>query len=264
MELPKPIKDLDLDRARADLAETGLALLEGALTAEETRAARERLFAAAREDRERGRGYTYDQGEANQRVWVLLNRGPEFVDLVQRPFAIELVEHLLGRPLLLSNFSANITGPGGGPGPLHADQLYLPLPWPPYPVAANAAWLLTDFTARNGATLVAPGSHQWERAPAPGEPCEQLRPLEAPAGTAVLLDGRTWHRTGPNGSPDEHRVGLFAYYVRPYLRTQEVWHVSLDPEVRAAATPLLRELIGEQQFVTLGGVNGQPLDGPRF
>jgi ectoine hydroxylase-related dioxygenase (phytanoyl-CoA dioxygenase family) len=151
-------------------------------------------------------------------------------------------------------------------GGLHADQFYVPLPWPETPLAMNVAWMATDFTEENGATLVVPGSHRF---PPPAVRGPRVRhgdalPLEAPAGTAAVIDGRLWHQTGENRTDDERRIGLFAYYVKPWLRAQEVWPASLDSEVRRAATPVLRELVGDVLFSSLGAVNGQPLDGPRF
>lgn len=258
-----PAPTADLDRARRDLANSGLCLIENALSIKQAAEVRDLVFAIAAEDDANGRGYVYDDG--NQRVWALLNRGSVFVDLVQRDFAIELVGEQLGRPMLLSNFSGNITSAGGVVGSVHVDQFYVPYPWPPTPMAVNVAWLVTDFTDANGATLVVPGSHL--RPPPVGLAKTRLAeavPLEAPAGTAAVLDGRLWHQTGANRTTDERRIGLFAYYVKPWLRTQEVWPASLDPEVRRKATPLLRELVGEMQYATLGAVNGQPMDGPRF
>jgi hypothetical protein len=261
--LPAPTRDLR--RGLRDLGEYGLCLIAEALSREEAARLRERVFEVAREDAARGRGYDYDEG--NQRVWALLNRGDVFVELVQRDFAIEALSATLGRPVLLSNFSGNIAGPGGRVGGLHADQFYVPLPWPEGPLAINVAWLATDFTEENGGTLVVPGSHR--RAPLafdtlPRERHPEAVPIEAAAGTAAILDGRLWHQTGENRTQSERRIGLFAYYVKPWLRTQEVWPVSLDAGVRARATPVLRELVGEVQYATLGGVNGQPLDAPRF
>jgi len=261
--LPSPTRDLR--RALRDLAEYGLCLIADAMAREETARVRERVFEIAREDVSAGRGYDYDAG--NQRVWALLNRGDVFAQLVQRDFAIEALTATLGRPVLLSNFSGNIAGPGGRVGGLHSDQFYVPQPWPEGPLAINVAWLPTAFTAENGATLVVPGSHR--RPPLAFDTLPRARhpeavPLEAPAGCAAILDGRLWHQTGENRTQNERRIGLFAYYVKPWLRTQEVWPVSLDPAVRKRATPLLRELVGELQYATLGGVNGQPLDAPRF
>ena len=260
--LPAPTDDLD--RARSDLAIYGLCLISGALSTAEAAVVRDRVFEIAAEDVAADRGYDYDAG--NQRVWALLNRGDVFSELVQREFAIDIVSENLGRPMLLSNFSGNIAGPGGIVGGLHADQFYVPLPWPDGPLAMNVAWLVTDFTDANGATLVVPGSHL-RNPPSPGGPRDrhpESVPVEAPAGTAMVLDGRLWHQTGENRTSDERRIGLFAYYVKPWIRTQEVWAASLDPEVRRTASPLLRELVGEVLYASLGAVNGQPLVGPRF
>ena len=65
-----------------------------------------------------------------------------------------LMNHLLGFGWLLSNIDANIAGPGGNPMFLHADQSFAPPPWPPWPMVANAMWMLDDFTDENGATRV--------------------------------------------------------------------------------------------------------------
>lgn len=170
-ELMLPSPTDDLDRARADLAMYGLCLVANAISASEVASVRDRVFEVAAEDVAEGRGYDYDVG--NQRVWALLNRGDVFVDLVQRDFAIEIVGEKLGRPMLLSNFSGNIAGPGGLVGGLHADQLYVPLPWPEGPLAMNVAWLATDFTSINGATLVVPVSHR-------RNPPANIRPAGAP------------------------------------------------------------------------------------
>ena len=101
--------------------------------------------------------------------------------------AVAVCEAVLGRPFLLSNISANITGPGGSRMHVHADQGYVADPWPPFPLAVNCAWLLTDFTAANGATRVVTGSHRLNRNPTPDELSRlqnddtRSKPIEGPA-----------------------------------------------------------------------------------
>ena len=185
-----------------------------------------------------------------------------------------LVEHLLERPFLLSNISANITGPGGGRMHLHADQGYVLPPFPPQALAANCMWIVDEFTAANGATRVVPGSHRRDHGP-DADPAVRARSaaadaegsvaLEAPAGTLCVMDGRVWHQTGTNTTVDLRRAGIFAYYVRPYLRTQENWWRSLPAEqlARYAADDAMRELLGFDHHRSLGLVDGMPLDAPR-
>ena len=266
----------DLEQARADLDEHGLCLLPGVLDPHDLAEVRDRLSAVADEDRHAGRAYVYDHDGTNQRLWALIRRGACFEALATHPTALALVEHLLGRPFLLSNISANITGPGGGRMALHADQGYVLPPFPPRPLAANAMWVVDDFTAANGGTRVIPGSHRRDRGPraaevaaaqrpGPGEELPGSVPLEAPAGSLCIMDGRIWHQTGDNTTTDGNRAGIFAYYVRPFLRTQENWWRSLAPEEldRYGRDPLWRELLGFDHYRSLGMVDGMPLDQPR-
>ena len=162
----------------------------------------EALYRAASEDRARGReqkfrlDYTHD--ETNQRVWNLLSRDPVFADLVEDPLALGLVKSTIGWPALLGNISANITGPGGGEMVLHADQIFVPEPWPAKPQGVNVAWCVDDFTDENGATRIVPGSHRLNRKPAPDEAAKDSVALEAPAGSIIVMESRVWHKTGNN------------------------------------------------------------------
>ena len=80
------------------------------------------------------------------------SRDPVFANLVEDPLAPGLVKSTIGWPALLGNISANITGPGGGEMVLHADQIFVPEPWPARPQGVNLAWCGDDFTDENGAT----------------------------------------------------------------------------------------------------------------
>src|ERR1700753_1906415 len=93
-----------------DLDENGYCLVEGALSPERLREVKDTLVSVAAAEVAMGTDYTYDAG-SNQRVWVLLNRGRVFEELVQDETVLPLVEHTLGPGFLLSNVNANITGP---------------------------------------------------------------------------------------------------------------------------------------------------------
>jgi hypothetical protein len=253
-----PLPTDDIERAEHDLATVGICALTDVLSGHALAAVRDQLYRAADDDRHRGReqkfGLDYDHDETNQRVWNVLSRSPVFGDLVEHPLALRLLRSVLGWPMLLGNLSANITGPGGGEMVLHADQLFVPQPWPVEPQGANAAWCVDDFTEANGATCFVPGSHLRHRPPR-ADDVDRAVPLEAPAGTVVVFESRLWHRTGHNRTSDQRRAGIFGWYTRPIYRTQENWFLSLDPAVRQFASDEMLVLLG-YRTAGLGLVNG--------
>jgi len=255
----------DFQRARADLAEHGYCLVEGALDGPRLAAIKERLAEQAEAEIADGTDYVYDAG-SNQRVWNLLNKGEVFEALAQDPLVCRFMAGLLDSEFLLSNIDANIAGPGGTPMFLHADQSFVPNPWPPYPLVANAMWMLDDFTAENGATRIVPGSHRLGRGPDYGtdDPVSETVPVCAPAGTVMVFEGRLWHQTGANVTASERRHGILAYYCRPFMRQQENFFVSLRPEVLDRATPFLRRLLGWDHYFSLGMIDGMPREGFRY
>src|SRR5260221_394237 len=178
-EVPKLTRDLG--QARKDIKEHGLCLVEAALAGPALRAAHDALYRAAAEDRARNReqkfGLDYAHDETNQRVWNVLSRDPVFADLVEHSLALDLVRSVIGWPALLGNISANITGPGGGEMVLHADQVFVPEPWPAEPQGVNVLWCLDDFTEENGATCVVPGSQRLHRNPRDADNGSKTCPL---------------------------------------------------------------------------------------
>ena len=254
----------DLAQARTDLAEYGYCLLADHLPADRLEATRQRLVEVAAAEIDDGTDYVYENG-SNQRVWTLLNKGHEFIDVALDRTVLELMEHLLGPLFLLSNIDANIAGPGGQPMFMHADQSFVPPPWPEYAMVANAMWMLDEFTPDNGATVIVPGSHKLGYGPGFGpQPPNEPIPACAPAGSVMVFDGRLWHQTGANTTTDERRHGILAYYCRPYMRQQENWFLSIKPEVLETAPPRLRQLLGYEHYFSLGMVDGMPRQGPRY
>jgi len=248
----------DIGQAKRDLQDHGYCLLECPLPPDEFKALRERLLTVAEQERADGSAFLYDGG--NQRVFSLLNKGEEFEELVQEPKVCAVMEELLGFNFLLSSTHANVAGPGGASMYVHADQTFAPTPWPPYPFVANSMWMLDDFTPENGATRLVPGSHKLARQPdyVAGEGNVETVPACAPAGTVMIFDCRLWHQTGANVTRDQRRHGILNYYCRGYLRQQQNFFSSLQPEVLKRATPLMRRLLGWENYLSLGMHDGLP------
>jgi hypothetical protein len=251
---PKPVTDLE--RGLADLAEHGACIIAGALAPDLLGDLRAALYRAARTDRKYGLEEAYPYGKddhVNQRIWNLPSHDPVFCELAEHPLAIELVERTLGWPASLSSMSANITNGGGASMLLHTDQGYLPGPLA-QPWVFNLCWCVDEFTAENGATLFASGSHRVQGA-LPPEAMERMIPAIAPAGSLIVLDGRLWHTNGVNRNAIS-RAGIFAVYTLPWLMPQENWSLSLNPSVRQFGSETLQTLFGFRPRV-LGRVNGR-------
>ena len=264
--MPEPTTDRE--QLVRDLEAHGFCLVAEALDADRLDALRAALDRAAAEDLDNGAAYVDSDGN-NQRVWQLLNRGPEFVALAEDPVALDLATAVLGErtayrapgdglpQFQLSSITANIAGRGGHRMILHADQGFHPEPWPDHALACNGAWLLDDFTEENGATLVVPGSHAEGRNPKYAD-AERAVPVIAPAGTLLFFDGRLWHGTGAN-TTDRLRRAVFTYYCQPWLRAQEVHPASLDAAVVEGFSPVLRRLTGFDRYgESIGMINGLP------
>jgi Phytanoyl-CoA dioxygenase (PhyH) len=260
----------DLATAFLDLSRDGFAVVRDVLTHTDVQHVRSRLVEVARVERAAGidRDPKWEDGPNNQRVFGLLNKGIEFADLLEHPVALALMAHLLDPMFLMSSLTANITGPGGHPMYLHYDQDYVPGPWPPFPLVANIIWMLDDFTEENGATRCIPGSHLEDHTgwtpDVMSRRSEETVPVGGRAGSLVCLDGRVLHQTGANGTVDQLRHGIIAYYCQPWIRQQENASLSILPEVWPTLSPRVRELVGLQMYHGLGCVSGPTQRGIRF
>lgn len=245
-----------IDTALADLEEHGAGILANALEPDLLAELREATYRAARTDRKYGLAQDYGFGEddhVNQRIWNLPSHDPVFCELAEIPLAIELVNRTLGWPALLSSMSANILHGGSGSMLMHCDQGHLPGPltqsW-----VLNLGWLVDDFATDNGATLFLPGSHRLNGERPTDEAVSRMIPAVAPAGSLLMLDGRTWHTNGINVS-GESRAAMFAVYTVPVLLPQENWFLSLNPSIRQFGSETLQTLFGFRPQI-LGRVNG--------
>lgn len=238
--LPKPCKDIA--QLRDDLHEWGYCLIEDALSAEQNQLVYQRVVEQAEAERDLGIAYLT---EAQQNLWSLVNKGEVFVrcmshetDAIQ---AGRLIEHLLDEMLgsgwhHLSNL-ANISFPGCHPQAMHQDQgLAGSYQFLDAPILVNTIYVLQDVDEINGGTLIVPGSHQryiegngtFGKLPPPIN-------LEAPAGTIMLMDGRVLHGGAVNRS-DDLRYIITNSVVRPFIRQQESFHLTIRPDILATAS----------------------------
>ncbi|MBS12761.1 MAG: hypothetical protein CME19_14295 [Gemmatimonadetes bacterium] len=234
----------------------------------------------------RQEAFTEEAGGRNQRVWMLINKGKVFHEIFKVKPVRTIVDRFLGEEYIISSYGANIAKPGGVDMPLHTDQWWMPtptrpdrdalpigsmkrdrfdvdeeMPEPPMiaPLAAiNVIWMLVDFTAEIGATRLVPGSHLWGKVPDAGGEGMAVQP-EAPAGTAIVLDARTWHGTGAN-TGTEDRLALLSTFCGPQFRGQENLTVGALESVVEEADDDLRALLGFKVWNAYGRVESPAVE----
>lgn len=183
---------------------------------------------------------------------------------ISRTFATEVMCHplllaLCDRVLLPScaRYQLNIghllqRGPGAEDQWLHRDEaVWSDLPWPHPEVQLASVIAFVDFTAQNGATRLAPGSHRWpDRTLTPADQmsvapptADQLAVAEMPAGSAVIYSGGVIHGGGANSTTTPRR-GAHLSYTLGWLRTEENNYLSCPPSFAATLPRPAQELLG--------------------
>jgi ectoine hydroxylase-related dioxygenase (phytanoyl-CoA dioxygenase family) len=237
------------DDTAEQLRDDGLAVVPGVLTPDEVAEAKAALARAIEEDRAAGEilwRAGVDPNDRNVRVLQLLGRAPIWEALVDHPVARGLAASLLGDDgYILSSLSANVALPGSGSMGLHCDMMsVLPEPW----LAAhgvNVFFYLDDTDEENGATRYLPGSHRFtDHTMAAPDDVLRTRPIEAPAGSMVAIDGRLWHTSGANTSADRGRDVVISFYIADFIRPQYNWHALLGEDAKRALSPAVRDLLG--------------------
>ncbi len=134
-------------------------------------------------------------------------------------------------------------GPGSEQQFPHRDEdvwVHVPRPHPELQLATIVA--LVDFTADNGATVVAPGSHRWDRSRAVTD--DELVPAEMAAGSAVIYLGSTIHAGGGNRTTDQWRRGMHVSYCAGWLRTEENQYLTVPMDLLRRLPRRNQELLG--------------------
>ncbi|MXY53214.1 MAG: hypothetical protein F4Y86_11915 [Gammaproteobacteria bacterium] len=249
-DLPRETKDIH--KARRDLDKYGFCLIEDAMSEFQCGHMLDRLKRQAEAERECGLA---DMTPHFHIMWTLVNKGECFAKCIEfdpewvqgGPMLEQLNEELLGPGNYAYSFASNIARPGSYPQNLHQDSGAIhPIQTPHAPILVNTVYIMQDVNEVNGGTLVIPTSHRLvSQVPAGGEvgPLPPAVNVEAKGGTVMLMDGRLLHGTGVNHT-DEWRYIMTNSNVKPWLRQQENWQLSVDPEVLANASDKLLARMG--------------------
>ena len=261
-ELPSPTKDMV--QIRQDFKKWGYALIEDVLSEVQCQNFLNRVLEQAAGEKLAGLDA---QTPSGQYVHTLINKGEVFGKCIeQNPEAVQagvLIENFLnetlGKGWICHSFLANGAEKGKYPQGLHMDQGPLS-PWmtEESPALVNTMYIPQDVNEENGGTLVIPGSHKIMIDAGSNGEIGELPPainLEAKAGTIMMFDGRLLHGTAVNKT-DEVRFVATMSNVKPWMRTQENWVLSVDPEVLNRASPKLLHRMGLQALTYGSTVEG--------
>ncbi|KAK7943846.1 uncharacterized protein PG986_012959 [Apiospora aurea] len=254
--LPEPTEDVE--QVKRDIEEFGYGLAKNVLSPEQVAIMRKAVVEQAAGERKAGIAQV-DGGPdgPNQRLWTLINKGDDFLDLLNHPIIDEFIPWALGEHAIITTYTANIARPGNVPMQLHTDQVAVQPPIRDIAFGMNILFYLEDVTEKNGATRVYPGSHLGQIFTVEGS-----APAEAPAGTALIVDSRIWHATGPNREEAGERPLILLFFMRSFIRQQENNFLSLR---RSDVWPKLsdrhKRMLGFYTTGALGGVDGEVREG---
>ena len=156
------------------------------------------------------------------RLADLVNKGSEFDLFYTHPRVLAAVAHVIGEEIKLSSLNYRAAKPGTGLQKLHVDW-HEAVASGDYRVC-NSIWLLDDFSAKNGATRVVPGTHLTGELPQEvlsdpllKHPEEVL--IEAPAGSVFIFNSHCWHG-GTNNHTKYPRRAIHSYFCRSDMPQQ--------------------------------------------
>jgi ectoine hydroxylase-related dioxygenase (phytanoyl-CoA dioxygenase family) len=119
--------------------------------------------------------------------------------------------------------------PGNARGAWHADWPFnqrnagcIPAPYPDHIIHITTIWMLAEFSAASGGTLVVSGSHRMSNNPTGVDSWGELTPYPTEvnaagkAGSVLVMDSRLWHATAANLT-NEPRVAIVIRYAPWWL-----------------------------------------------
>jgi ectoine hydroxylase-related dioxygenase (phytanoyl-CoA dioxygenase family) len=251
LEGPFPSPTTDLEQVKADIVEFGYGIVKDVLSQPQVATLKSVITAEIEKEEKAGQikeSYT-DRDNTNRRLNVLMDRHECFLDLIDHPMVMEIAPWFLGESYLNESFllhglSANVTYPGCKDMGVHGDTDNL-LPHINVPVHLRVIWCIDDFDEEVGATRVVPKSHLLGKYPEKdGSVKYETLAAVAPAGSALIYDGRLYHGTGANNSKDRQRAAIISGYIQPWMRPLACYPMILNPKAIEKASEQCREILG--------------------
>ena len=206
------------------------------------------------------RGRDIYDGHYTRRTGALIARCPAARELVMHPVVTGVVDDFLSHA---TSYQLHLTQlitiePGETKQKPHRDQMAFDFFAFPagYHVQCNTMWALTDFTAANGATHIAPGTSTMD-----DDAAEQVAEIQATMrrGSVLFYDGKVLHGGGAN-TTDGSRQGVNITYAVGWVRQEENQYLACPPEIARDLDDDLLKMMGYQQGAFALGYVGDQTD----
>jgi hypothetical protein len=189
---------------------------------------------------------------------MLLDRHPVVDQVATLPKLLALAEVSVGKGMRAGQFIGSIKREGAPGGHLHADQNWMPAPFPEHNLVKTYCIPCEGMTDEGGSTRIVPGSQSLRRHPTAEELADPVTlPIEVEKGSVAVWDGSVWHAAGPRTIPGTRTV-LHATYQRLYTQPiDDYTYLLKDEDYVAAASDELLGLLGADLFFgTVTAVSG--------
>jgi ectoine hydroxylase-related dioxygenase (phytanoyl-CoA dioxygenase family) len=177
---------------------------------------------------------------------VMLSYDPVFAELLELPEILAVIDNTVSDTAVMHLQNGLILPPyDGAAGDILQYTFHMDFPryMDGYMASVNTMLAIDEFTAANGGTLIAPGTHQ-----RPGRPNQRVLEsgavsVECPAGSMFVFDSTLWHAAGRNMT-DRNRLAINHMFTRSFFKQQVDYVRALGDDFVLAQSPRVQQLLG--------------------
>ena len=171
--------------------------------------------------------FTSDKKNNQKSINNLIALDNIFKKMIQPKVVMNIFEKLLGKKFICGHFYSNSLFPGARGQKPHLDYPYLGMEkiWKKFPINSTnnlilncqTMILLDDFTDKNGATELVPGSQKFNTYPNKKIFDKKKIKLLYPKGSLIIFNGLAWHGSSSNFSYNE-RIAILGQYLPFFIK----------------------------------------------
>ena len=228
------------------LRSVGYAVVEGVLSASFIQATRDAMYRTQEGIlRDMGQERLARAGEMGV-LRLMMKYDPHFFQFLEIPELLEIIDNTVSETAIMHLQNGFILSSHAEEQPATFQRSFhqdFPRDLNGYVASINIIFAIDEFSTKNGATLVVPGSHQKVPVPDREHLEENAIALECPAGSMVVFDSTLWHAAGANTSGKD-RLAINHQFTRSYIKQQIDYVRALGEERVVAQRPRTQQLLG--------------------